>query len=253
MHITSNHLMVTPPNSYISGYGEEGEQGEELTKRSEIFGWPAGKDDPEKEPILIVKIRKGQELKLRCVAKKGMAKEHAKWSPCAAVGFEYDPYNKLRHTTYWFETDLRGEWPLSANSREEAAPREDEVFDFHAKPTRFYFDVETVGNLSPKEVVTKGLEELQKRLGNLIHHIEAGNSTDIEVDAPSAPQTNGYGSYPQFNGTANGGGGGGASTWGDPSPAGGAGNSGSSWASPPRASTAGWGSPQAQAASGWNI
>lgn len=84
-----------------------------------------------------------------------MAKEHAKWSPCAAVGFEYDPYNKLRHTTYWFETDLRGEWPLSANSREEAAPREDEVFDFHAKPTRFYFDVETVGNLSPKEVVTK--------------------------------------------------------------------------------------------------
>jgi hypothetical protein len=36
---------------------------------------------------------------------QGIAKYHAKWSPVSAVGYEYDPHNKLRHTTYWFETD----------------------------------------------------------------------------------------------------------------------------------------------------
>ena len=120
---------------------------------------------------MICKIRKGQELKLRCIARKvlnlflvrplshndiqGIAKEHAKWSPCSTVAFEYDPHNKLRHTSHWFEQDERAEWPLSENAAEEDPPREDEAFDFLAKPEKFYMNVETVGSLKPKEVITK--------------------------------------------------------------------------------------------------
>ena len=50
---------------------------------------------------------------------QGRALEHAKWSPVSAVGFEYDPYNKLRHTDLWFEvgTKAEDEWPVSENGK----------------------------------------------------------------------------------------------------------------------------------------
>jgi DNA-directed RNA polymerase II subunit RPB3 len=89
------------------------------------------------------------------VCSQGIAKEHAKWSPCSAVSFEYDPHNRLRHTTYWYETDIKKEWPLSTNAEEEEAPRDDEPFDYNAKPQKFYFEVETDGSLGPQEVVMK--------------------------------------------------------------------------------------------------
>ncbi len=131
-------------------------------------------DDATVPPILIARIGNGQEIKARCIAKKvrdywlaierdlsrhlqGIAKEHAKWSPCSAVGFEYDPHNKLRHTSYWFEQDEKAEWPLSENAKEEEPPREDAPFDFNAKPNKFYMQVETVGSLTPQEVVLKVL------------------------------------------------------------------------------------------------
>jgi hypothetical protein len=50
---------------------------------------------------------------------QGRALEHAKWSPVSALGFEYDPYNKLKHTDLWFEVgpDPRDEWPVSENGK----------------------------------------------------------------------------------------------------------------------------------------
>ncbi|KZT08318.1 insert subdomain of RNA polymerase alpha subunit [Laetiporus sulphureus 93-53] len=179
MDVTSAHLDLIGPRPGGQNWNDEADGGDELGKRDANFGLPVGKDDPTAPPILICKLRKGQAIKLRCIAKKGIAKEHAKWSPCSAVAFEYDPHNKLRHTTYWYETNARAEWPLSENAKEEEEPRDDEPYDYNAKANRFYLDVETDGSLGPQEVVMKGLQELQTKLANLI----LGLKPEPEIDA----------------------------------------------------------------------
>ncbi|KAI9346011.1 DNA-directed RNA polymerase [Zopfochytrium polystomum] len=121
-------------------------------------------DDPG---VTIVKLKRGQELRLTCVAKKGTAKEHAKWSPVTAVAFEYDPHNRLRHTNYWQEnvgTNLTEDWPVGPNGQFEEEPAKDVPFDYAAKPDRFYFTVEGTGVMDPKEVVVTALKLLQAKV-----------------------------------------------------------------------------------------
>jgi len=250
MDITSAHLDVTGPRPNTTNWNEEADGGEELAKRGGNFGHPVGKDEENVPPVLICKIRKGQELKLRCIAKKGIAKEHAKWSPCSAVAFEYDPHNKLRHTSYWFETDERAEWPLSENAKEEEPPRDDQPFDYNARPNNFYLDVETDGSLGPQEVVMKGLQDLQTKLANLILGLKADPELDMLPggDGVLAPGNGGprAGGAASWGSTAGG--------WGSPNAQG----AGSGWASTsPNANGAGgaWGSTSPNAnsagAAGW--
>ncbi|KAI0769600.1 DNA-directed RNA polymerase [Trametes elegans] len=267
MDVTSNMLEVVPTTRPGFGGFDADADGEELTKRVQNFGHPVGKDDPAVPPILICKIRKGQELRIRCIAKKGLAKEHAKWSPCAAVGFEYDPHNKLRHTSYWFEYDERGEWPLSENAKEEEPPRDDLPFDYNAKPEKFYMDVETDGSLGPQEVVMKGLQELQTKLANLVLGLKGdppetdgfqngggggglgGPANGMEPPAAGAwGAPSGAGAWsPIRGGGAPGGGAGGG--WGSPARGGGGGSS-TAWNGSPASSGAGWGAPTGGAAAG---
>lgn len=77
---------------------------------------------------------------------------------------EYDPYNKLRHTSFWYEISEKDEWPLSENAKEEEPPKDDEPFDFNAKPEKFYFELETVGSMTPQEVVMKVMAFSTRRL-----------------------------------------------------------------------------------------
>ncbi|KAF3931240.1 hypothetical protein ABW19_dt0206653 [Dactylella cylindrospora] len=164
--------------------------------------------DEARKGAIICKLRKGQELNLKCVAKKGIAKEHAKWQPCAAVAFEYDPWNKLKHVDYWYETDAKAEWPKSLNSDWEEPPQENEPFDYNAQPNRFYIDVESVGSLQPDEILRQGIKYLQEKLASVIAGVQktagqttAANTGDVNgieggyggARSPDMGDTNGYG------------------------------------------------------------
>jgi DNA-directed RNA polymerase II subunit RPB3 len=88
---------------------------------NQYVGTPIITDD-EGHGTLICKLRKNQELKMTCVAKKGIAIEHAKWAAPAAIGFEYDPHNKLHHMDMWYENDAEKEWYVEPPTRCSKAP-----------------------------------------------------------------------------------------------------------------------------------
>ncbi|GAA5982467.1 hypothetical protein JCM5350_000422 [Sporobolomyces pararoseus] len=155
---TSSTMEVTSRNLIIEGQSRS------------LVGQPAISSDPKlSQGIMLAKLTKGQEIHMRCIAVKGRALEHAKWSPVSAVGFEYDPYNKLRHTDLWFEvgTKAEDEWPVSENGKYEKKPEENDAFEFNEKPSRFYYDIEAVGQLKPEEIVLKSFDALIVQLGQL--------------------------------------------------------------------------------------
>lgn len=49
--------------------------------------------------ISIVQLGPGQAVRLTAIAKKGIGKEHAKWSPCAVATYQFDPIIEINKGT----------------------------------------------------------------------------------------------------------------------------------------------------------
>eukprot|EP01059_Diplonema_ambulator_P007041 TRINITY_DN16579_c0_g1_i2.p1 TRINITY_DN16579_c0_g1~~TRINITY_DN16579_c0_g1_i2.p1 ORF type:complete len:407 (+),score=59.77 TRINITY_DN16579_c0_g1_i2:1-1221(+) len=51
-------------------------------------------------PIVIVELARGQEIHVKCVARKGIGKEHAKWNPTCTVAMQYVPEINLNERAF---------------------------------------------------------------------------------------------------------------------------------------------------------
>jgi len=185
---------------------------------NEWVGNPVITDD-EGLGSVICKLRKGQEVRMKCIAKKGIAKEHAKWAPTAAVGFEYDPHNKLKHLDYWYEEDPLKEWPLTDNAKLEDAPQDGEPFNYEASPSQFFYGLESVGNLEPDAVVQQGIKVMQQKLAAVLQELTGTDANGGGGEGFGGPEADGmqegqeYGADPGYT-TPYVGGGGATSAWG---------------------------------------
>lgn len=156
------------------------------------------KDSPN--GILLVKLRKNQSLKLKCIARRGIGRDHAKWNPCATAFYQFQPdirINQALMDTLTFEekTEWVNAWPSKAVKMEpsgQVVVDDAEQFQYDEehiekqnimgkpglcqviqKQDTFVFTVESTGAHRPEDIVDLGLQVLIEKINNLQAHLQS--------------------------------------------------------------------------------
>lgn len=77
-----------------------------------------------------------------------------------------------RLSTLLFKTDRSQPRPLSKNATWEDPASTTLPFAYDALPSKFYFEVESVGSLEPDNIVQQGIKVLQQKLALLLHDLD---------------------------------------------------------------------------------
>ncbi|KAL7530944.1 hypothetical protein ACHAWF_003568 [Thalassiosira exigua] len=168
-------------------------QGDQLSRfplhSSGVGGGVGGGIRPLHEDILIAKLRPGQVIELEAHARKGVGKDHAKFSPVATASYRLMPHIEIVKPIYddlaeelvnWFEPGVFECVPAEAEGhRVEAVvtnpyactmsrnfmrnPVLKESIKMSRVPNHFIFSVESVGMLEPAVIVAEALKVLKEK------------------------------------------------------------------------------------------
>lgn len=158
-------------------------------------------DEAQDEGISIVKIGPGQHLKLKAIARMGIAKEHAKWSPVAVATYRFWPdieFNEEQLATLTLDQkqelvdacpdrilqldETTGKLSAIENAHEFATftedlrltqesmkkrPEDEDFVTVTQATDRFIFSVETTGSMDAEVIFMSALRVLKDRLNDL--------------------------------------------------------------------------------------
>ena len=160
------------------------------------------------EPIVICKLKRNQVIDMTMTAKKGIGKEHAKWSPVCGCVMQQVPEiqfiekndilkNKSKEEKEEFikscpsnvfrydeRTNLiKIEKPLNCTYCEECLLKLDEMCGSHKdiikiepKKNVFRFKVESTGSLTPEKIVEEGFKSLINKIKGIDEALDNINS-----------------------------------------------------------------------------
>ncbi|CAI5928270.1 unnamed protein product [Closterium sp. NIES-65] len=134
-------------------------------------------EDGEEKGIVILKLRKGQEIRLRAIARKGLGKDHAKWSPASPVTFMYEPEITINHTLMDGMTlDERREWVDSCPTQVFGIDEHGQVYVENAE--LYAYDDEVI--VKAEELGRPGLVEIRPRQDSFIFTVESSGALSVE-------------------------------------------------------------------------
>ncbi len=147
--------------------------------------------DPAVKPVFgempIVKLLKGQTLELEATAVLGTGKQHMKWSPCH-VWYKYKPIIEItgdvKNPEAIIEVDHNNIFEIKDRKltvNKDRVLECDLSLDFSeidknvkvtASETDFVFYIESFGQLSCKEIVSKGIDILDEQLDAFVEELK---------------------------------------------------------------------------------
>jgi DNA-directed RNA polymerase II subunit RPB3 len=156
--------------------------------------------------ILIVKLGTNQEISMTCTAKKGIGKEHAKWSPCAVATYQFEPLITLNQeemgklsedqkdsfarccptAVFQYQEQMRQVsvddnrkcmYCLECVKKAKLEFGVPDLVTVKVNERKFIFSVETTGALRPEEIVISALNVLKEKLGFLKADLDEQNAS----------------------------------------------------------------------------